>query len=147
MQNASQTIRRTIRRMTDSHIGKSLTAVIFVTLSLAFGVVSRRNFSQSVLRLNCVYHVVKKARIDRTAEARKEMKKYLAAHPRSPSAARRPQLSIRSGLWIARLGPSVEEGTIGIGPTVKAALRALDTQYLASLPPPAPAINSRRALR
>jgi len=38
--------------------------------------------------------------------ALEEMKSYCALHPGSPSAARRPALSIRSGLWIALLGPS-----------------------------------------
>ena len=48
---------------------------------------------------------------------------------------RRPQLSFRSDLWIALLGPSIEEGIVGIGPTVAAALRAFDVQYLAGLRP------------
>src|SRR5215475_9165637 len=65
-----------------------------------------------------------------------EMKSYCTAHPNSPSAVRRPALSIRSGLWIALLGPSVEEGIVGIGSTVEAALRAFDAQYLAGLRPP-----------
>ena len=63
--------------------------------------------------------------------ALEEMKSYCEAHPGSPSATRRPALSIRSGLWIALLGPSLEEGIIGIGYTVELALRAFDRQYLA----------------
>jgi hypothetical protein len=39
------------------------------------------------------------------------------------------------------LGPSVEEGIVGIGQTVEAALRAFDAQYLAGLRPPAPALR------
>ena len=65
--------------------------------------------------------------------ALEELESYCAAHPNSPSSVRRPALSIRSGLWIALLGPSVEEGIIGIGLTVEAALRAFDTQYMAGL--------------
>jgi hypothetical protein len=61
---------------------------------------------------------------------------YRASHPGSPTAVRRPQLLIRGDLWIALLGPSVEEGIVGIGPTVEAALHAFDTQYLAGLRPP-----------
>ena len=56
---------------------------------------------------------------------------YCAAHPGSPSAARGPRLLHRSQLWVALLGPSVEEGIVGIGPTVETALRAFDAQYLA----------------
>ena len=76
-----------------------------------------------------------------------EMELYCTEHPRSPSAERRPSLSIRSGLWIALLGPSVEEGIVGIGSTVEAALRAFDTQYLAGLRPPALGIKRRREFR
>src|SRR6266478_4055072 len=63
--------------------------------------------------------------------ASKEMESYCARHPNSPSAARRPALSIRRGLWIALLGPSVGEGIVGIGFTVEGALRAFDSQYMA----------------
>jgi hypothetical protein len=55
------------------------------------------------------------------------------AHPGSPTVVRRPQLSRRGDLWIALLGPNVEKGIVGIGPTVDAALRAFDAQYLAFL--------------
>ena len=68
--------------------------------------------------------------------AMERMERYCAAHPGSPSAARRPKLLYRGQLWVALLGPSVEEGIVGIGPTVEAALRAFDAQYLAGLRPP-----------
>jgi hypothetical protein len=74
--------------------------------------------------------------LDSTTEAMERMESYCAAHPGSPSAARRPQLLYRGQLWIALMGPSVEEGIIGIGPSVEAALRAFDAQYLAGLRPP-----------
>jgi hypothetical protein len=63
--------------------------------------------------------------------ALEEMESYCATHPNSPSAERRPALSIRRGLWIALLGPSVEQGIVGIGFTVEGALRAFDVQYMA----------------
>ena len=71
--------------------------------------------------------------VDHAAAATEEMKHYCASHPDSPSAVRRPQLFFRGDLWIAVLGPSVEEGIVGIGPTVAAALRAFDAQYLISI--------------
>jgi len=49
---------------------------------------------------------------------------------------RRPKLFFRGDLWIALLGQSLKEGIVGIGPTVSAALRAFDGQYLAQLRPP-----------
>jgi len=67
--------------------------------------------------------------------AMEQMELYCEAHPGSPSAVRRPRLFVRGELWIALLGPSVEEGIVGIGPTVTAALRAFDSQYLAGLRP------------
>ena len=74
--------------------------------------------------------------VDHATAANEEMKYYCAAHPGSPSAVRSPELFIRGDLWIALLGPNMEEGIIGIGPTVAAALRAFDAQYLIALPPP-----------
>jgi hypothetical protein len=68
--------------------------------------------------------------VDYAATAIEEMKSYCAMCPGSPSAVRRPQLFVRGDLWIALLGPSLEEGIVGIGPTVAAALRAFDAQYL-----------------
>lgn len=79
--------------------------------------------------------------------ALEQMELYCTAHPGSPSGVRRPRLFFRGELWVALLGPSVEEGIVGIGPTVEAALRAFDTQYLAGLRPPSEAIKSRRSFR
>ena len=70
-----------------------------------------------------------------------QMELYCEAHPGSPSAVRRPSLFVRGELWIALLGPSVEEGIVGIGATVTAALRAFDAQYLAGLRPSARTID------
>jgi hypothetical protein len=78
---------------------------------------------------------------DSTTAAMERMELYCAAHPGSPSAARRPRLFFRSHLWVALLGPSVEEGIVGIGQTIEAALRAFDAQYLAGLRPPAQALR------
>jgi hypothetical protein len=83
---------------------------------------------------------------DYTLAAMEQMELYCAAHPGSPSAVRRPGLFVRGDLWIALLGRSVEEGIVGIGPTVTAALRAFDAQYLAGLRPPVEVIGDRRAV-
>ena len=85
--------------------------------------------------------------LDYAEAALKQMKEYCAARPGSPSAVRRPQLFFRGELWIAVLGPSLEEGIVGIGPTVAAALRAFDTQYHAGLRPPNERITSRLKFR
>ena len=84
---------------------------------------------------------------DYASAAIEQMELYCAARPDSPSAVRRPRIFFRSELWIALLGPSMEEGIVGIGPTVAGALRAFDTQYLAGLRPPREAIKYRRSFR
>ena len=72
--------------------------------------------------------------VDYAAAAIEQMEFYCTAHPDSPSATRRPKLFLRSDLWIALLGPNIEEGIVGIGPNVTAALRAFDAQYVVGLP-------------
>ena len=83
---------------------------------------------------------------DHAAAAMEQMELYCATHPGSPSAARRPRLLFRSELWIAFLGPSIEEGIVGIGPNVEAALRAFDAQYLAGLRPPSETVGTAGVL-
>src|SRR5205085_8826365 len=68
--------------------------------------------------------------------AAERMELYYIAHPGSPSAVRRPQLSIRSGVWVALLGDSVRQGIAGFGATVETALAAFDAQYFKFLRQP-----------
>src|ERR1700742_2811356 len=84
---------------------------------------------------------------DYALAAMEQMEIYCQAHPGSPAAVRRPLLFVRGDLWVALLGPSVEEGIVGIGPTVTAALRAFDAQYLAGLRPPAETIGNNETAR
>src|SRR5213080_571866 len=84
---------------------------------------------------------------DYASSAIEQMELYCVAHPGSPSAVRRPRLFFRSELWIALLGPNIEEGIVGIGSTIAAALRAFDTQYLAGIRPPVETVGSGRATR
>ena len=84
---------------------------------------------------------------DHAAAATEQMELYCRARPGSPSAMRRPRLFFRSELWIALLGPTIEEGIVGIGPTVAAALRAFDSQYLAGLRPAVETASRVGALR
>jgi hypothetical protein len=70
-----------------------------------------------------------RAEISTPEQAREEMIKYCAAHPKSPTATRRPQLSFRNELWIAFLGSSGTEGIVGIGSTVEEALRSFDNRH------------------
>jgi hypothetical protein len=79
--------------------------------------------------------MAKKPRPDLTA-ALKQAELYFAAHPKSPSALRKPKLFFRSGTWVALLGRNIEDGITGFGLNVEAALRAFDSQYVAARRPP-----------
>ncbi len=60
----------------------------------------------------------------------RQIKNYCDAHPGAPAAVRRPRISKQGGAWVVFLGPNVELGIAGIGPTVEAGLAASDSQYL-----------------
>ncbi len=93
-------------------------------------------------------HVSRGRRVmDCALAAMEQLELYCEAHPGSPVAVRRPRLFVRGELWIALLGPSVEEGILGIGSTVTAALPAFDAQYLAGLRPPAQVTRDRQTIR
>ena len=83
-------------------------------------------------------------KMDETA-ALQRAELYYESHPRSPAAARAPRLFVRSGVWVALLGRSVRDGIAGFGPTIEAALRAFDAQYLRALRPAKERITFDRA--
>jgi hypothetical protein len=68
--------------------------------------------------------------------ARQRAELYCELHPGSPSAVRSPKVFLKSGVWTALLGKDVRHGIAGFGPTVEAALRAFDRQYLEYLRQP-----------
>jgi hypothetical protein len=77
--------------------------------------------------------------------AQQRVELYCETHPGSPSAARSPRVFTKSGVWIALLGRSVTDGIAGFGPTIEAALRAFDEQYLNALRQPDGEAVRRRA--
>ena len=82
--------------------------------------------------------------LDKVA-ARQRAELYYESHPGSPSAVRLPRVFTKSGVWVALLGRNVTDGIAGFGPTVEAALRAFDSQYLNSLRQPAATALDRAA--
>jgi hypothetical protein len=90
-------------------------------------------------------HTSRRRAVDYAAASVEEMEQYSVQHPGSPSAVRRPQLFFRGDLWIALLGPNMEEGIVGIGSTVWAALRAFDAQYFAGQRSPNERLNSQKS--
>ena len=71
--------------------------------------------------------------IDEAMASKERAELYFAAHPGSPAAVRRPELSIRSGTWVALLGRGTEDAIVGVGSTAETAFRAFDAQYLTAL--------------
>ena len=63
---------------------------------------------------------------------RRDVAKYCAAHPRSPSAVRRPHIFTDHGRYVALLGKSIKDGVFGFGSSVFSALQAFDNLYLQS---------------
>jgi hypothetical protein len=82
------------------------------------------------MRRQSVFDSQRQHIFDRTSAAAERLEAYCQAHLGSPTAVRRPQLLLRGQLWIALLRPSMEDGIVGIGATIEAALRAFDQQYL-----------------
>lgn len=141
---ASQAANRaTIGRTANRHIGESLMARSWrrqasdlwgaVMSCRSKGYIQQRTPARSqVMTKRGVDGKQREHILEQTAIATNHMLAYCAAHPQSPSTLRRPRLLFRGQLWIAILGASMEHGIVGIGPTVGAALRAFDTQYLAA---------------
>jgi hypothetical protein len=108
------------------------------------GRINAKLFPKSNCSFYSVWREMNNKNTDRSAvNERAEL--YFLAHPGSPSAVRRPRLFARSGIWIALLGRTVRDGIAGFGPTVEAALRAFDVQYINALRPPSNALSLDRA--
>ena len=61
-------------------------------------------FDPSAIAPGCVLLFGEAVETNMPEQASEEMIKYCAAHPKSPTATHRPQLSLRNELWIALLG-------------------------------------------
>ena len=64
-----------------------------------------------------------------------EVEAYCTAHPNTPSAMQRPRVMFSRGLCIAFVGINVQNGIVGFGPSLEAALRSFDQRYLAQFRP------------
>jgi len=63
------------------------------------------------------------------AKNRKEVEQFLTEHPLSPAGRLRPRIGLNGKTWFALLGPNVEEGKIGFGPTPVTALHAFNRNF------------------
>jgi hypothetical protein len=60
---------------------------------------------------------------------RKEIEEFLSKHPLSPAGRLRPRIGFKGTTWYALLGPNVQEGKVGFGPTPVTALRAFNRNF------------------
>ena len=60
---------------------------------------------------------------------REDVKDFLETHPRSPAAQLRPKFGVVGSVWLAYIGPKLQRGTSGLGPTPRDALRISTCAY------------------
>lgn len=65
-----------------------------------------------------------------------EFSTYCEQHPGGPAAVRHPTICCRGKTWTVILGANLQEGIVGLGNTLGAALADFDRQYLNLLHPP-----------
>lgn len=62
-----------------------------------------------------------------------EVDQFLAQHPRSPAARLRPDIGVARNVWLAFVGPDLEEGTAGVGNTPREALEDFNRHFMEPL--------------
>lgn len=63
------------------------------------------------------------------ARFRQEVEQFLKEHPLSPAGRLRPRIGQSGGVWLALLGPSVQDGKVGLGPNPVSALHAFNRGF------------------
>jgi hypothetical protein len=61
---------------------------------------------------------------------REDVEQYFDEHPRSPAARLRPHMAITRNVWLAFVGPELQEGAAGIGDSPYEALEDFDRHFL-----------------
>ena len=64
---------------------------------------------------------------------REDVEDFLKAHPRSPAAQLRPKLGVVGSVWLAYIGPKLQPGTSGLGPTPREALEDFNLRFMEPL--------------
>jgi len=73
---------------------------------------------------------------------KEEVEQFLTEHPRSPAARLRPDMGVARNMWLAFIGPDLEEGNAGVGHTPREALEDFNSALRQS-PQDADALNER----
>ena len=64
---------------------------------------------------------------------REDVEDFLETHPRSPAAQLRPKLGAVGSVWLAYIGPKLQPGTSGLGPTPREALEDFNLRFMEPL--------------
>jgi hypothetical protein len=64
---------------------------------------------------------------------REDVEDFLETHPRSPAAQLRPKLGVVGSVWLAYIGPKLQPGTSGLGPTPREALENFNLRFMEPL--------------
>jgi hypothetical protein len=62
-----------------------------------------------------------------------DVEDFLETHPRSPAAQLRPKFGVVGSVWLAYIGPKLQRGTSGLGPTPRDALEDFNLRFMESL--------------
>ena len=64
---------------------------------------------------------------------REDVEDFLETHPRSPAAQLRPKLGVVGSVWLAYIGPKLQRGCTGLGPTPREALEEFNLRFMQRL--------------
>jgi hypothetical protein len=64
---------------------------------------------------------------------RKDVEDFLEKHPRSPAAELRPKFGMVGTVWLVFIGPKLQRGASGLGPTAREALECFNLRFMEPL--------------
>src|SRR5262245_24715794 len=64
---------------------------------------------------------------------REDVEDFLETHPRSPAAQLRPKFGVLGSVWLAYIGPKLQRGASGLGPTPRDALEDFNLRFMEPL--------------
>jgi len=67
------------------------------------------------------------------AVVKEDVEEFLENHPRSPAARLRPRIGMVGDTWLAFIGPELQLGTSGLGPTPCDALEDFNRRFMEPL--------------
>ena len=67
------------------------------------------------------------------AVVKEDVEEFLENHPRSPAARLRPRMGMVDDIWLAFIGPELQLGTSGLGPTPCDALEDFNRHFMEPL--------------